>query len=183
MSDGQATVTMSPGDNAKMQTSPEYPSPSAIAMGAGTGPFFTQPPQLEPSEDLHLAAHSSRSTIPLAGTAAADAEESHRLMPQRQGGPLSDQLGATEEDPNDESVPTDSTTPRKRSKVSRACDECRRKKVSPYPLQVRRCYHFCTGRRAHQVSRYGATQRLSRARNPAPAANEWAHSVNSVESR
>ncbi|KAI6711501.1 hypothetical protein JHW43_005985 [Diplocarpon mali] len=130
-----------------------YPSPNAVA--ADQGPFYTsssnqqQPQQsaLPTPDDLQLTAQLSRGIAPLMTSGqggnmtdthdarnhglpnvnhqyeqeqahAAHIQASHGSM-DHMGGQMGGQYGSLDE----------SLAPRKRSKVSRACDECRRKKI------------------------------------------------------
>lgn len=117
-----------------------YPSPNAMPADGG-GPFFhapssQQPPALSNPDELQLTAQLSRGLAPImdAGPGggpmpdaqdprgnvnhpyqhdhAAHLQEGHGQMDQMAG-----QYGASD------------GSNRKRSKVSRACDECRRKKI------------------------------------------------------
>lgn len=124
-----------------------YPSPNTGATD-GAGPFYSSssnPQQhgLSNPDELQLAAQLSRGLAPMMNAASggglaeaqdprgqgsvtqhqyeqdpqghvAHAQANHRPMDQM-GGPYS--------------APDGSMAPRKRSKVSRACDECRRKKI------------------------------------------------------
>ncbi|RFU35137.1 hypothetical protein B7463_g1215, partial [Scytalidium lignicola] len=122
-----------------------YPSPNAVAADRG-GPFYNsssnpQAPMANP-EELQLAAQLSRGLAPVmgAGQVAVMSEgqdprgqvnvhhqyeqdpQGHSVHQQGNHGPM-DQMG------NQYGTPDGSMAPRKRSKVSRACDECRRKKI------------------------------------------------------
>ena len=124
-----------------------YPSPSAITADAG-GPFYPspsiQPHPVSSADELHLSAQIQRGLAP--------------MMNAGPGGPMAEPQGSRGQDNNNHQFnheqnphnhaphmhspdspmdhmgsqysPTDGgLAPRKRSKVSRACDECRRKKV------------------------------------------------------
>ncbi|TVY37603.1 putative transcriptional regulatory protein [Lachnellula occidentalis] len=126
-----------------------YPSPTALAADQGH-PFYASNQSLPVSaaEELQLSAQISRNLAPMMhagpGGPMAEAQGSrpqeninhqfeHEQDPRRGNlqplqhspmGPM-DHLG-----PHGQYSPTDgSVAPRKRSKVSRACDECRRKKI------------------------------------------------------
>lgn len=133
---------MNQNDAPNMQS---YPSPNAVAADRG-GPFYNsssnqQAPMANP-EELQLAAQLSRGLAPVmsAGQVAVMSEGQdprgqvnvhHQYEQDHQGHPVHqpgnhgpmDQMG------NQYGTPDGSMAPRKRSKVSRACDECRRKKI------------------------------------------------------
>ncbi len=111
-----------------------YPSPNSTQMGEG--PFYTSQHQMPVSEDLQTPTQLAHRGPPTteqfdrgdddgleAGHRAQDLRHSQLASPQQlaQSGLESTQLY----DNN-----TADSASRKRSKVSRACDECRRKKVS-----------------------------------------------------
>lgn len=120
-----------------MQT---YPDPSVA--GEGAGPFYSpgnnnQQQRLSNPEDLRLAAQLSGNLEPMMNTTAGgsmnDASEApgqgnanHQYSQEQ---PIHPQLspGGIESSPYN--MGDSSMAPRKRSKVSRACDECRRKKI------------------------------------------------------
>jgi hypothetical protein len=122
-----------------------YPSPTAISAETG-GPFYSSAPsQQHPAssaDDLQLSAQISRGLAPIMnagpGSSAPENQGSraqgvnhqyeHEQDPRRQvhmqlhDSPM-DQMGGQY------NAQDGSLAPRKRSKVSRACDECRRKKI------------------------------------------------------
>ncbi|TAQ89346.1 hypothetical protein B7494_g2339 [Chlorociboria aeruginascens] len=121
-----------------------YPSPNAIAADSG-GPFYSSsnqpPPAMSNPEEFQLAAQLSRAAVPTANAASGgtmiggqesrgqgnlnrqyEREQIHGTPGQAGQGDI-DHMGSSFESPDG------STAPRKRSKVSRACDECRRKKI------------------------------------------------------
>lgn len=117
-----------------------YPSPNAVAADVG-GPFYNsnssnsqQEPRLPNPDDLQLAAQLSRGLAPQmssnngtgidARDAAAQAVANANHYAQQQEQAQAAQMEGSMEQSFDGSM-----APRKRSKVSRACDECRRKKV------------------------------------------------------
>jgi hypothetical protein len=119
------------------QRSPgEYPSPSVVAADQGAGPFYSGGHNpvvegsghvaLDPNTIPQLTSDVSGVSEPDIGAAAIAAmNEVNRVeedISQMEGGEQDPVFGG----PIDGN---DSITPRKRSKVSRACDECRRKKV------------------------------------------------------
>lgn len=118
-----------------MQSAPSYPSPSAVAVGEGTGPFFSHQQRLSPPDDLRLTAHMSRTHPPMMSSQPG-LDPSLPLHHPRQAANVPQPNGqanhfeqAVAPPSNDAAFAGDPNAPRKRSKVSRACDECRRKKV------------------------------------------------------
>ncbi|KAI9805989.1 MAG: Glucose-responsive transcription factor [Phylliscum demangeonii] len=114
-----------------MQAPPTYPSPSAAAVADGAGPFFAHQQRLSSPDDLRLSsAPLSRAPVPMmTSQAGPDPNLSlHHSRPAHQSDPALDQFHQHNHVPS----PTfaDAHGPaRKRSKASRACDECRRKKI------------------------------------------------------
>ncbi|KAI9054546.1 hypothetical protein LZ554_001702 [Drepanopeziza brunnea f. sp. 'monogermtubi'] len=128
-----------------------YPSPNTVA--ADQGPFFSsssnqqqqqhQQPSLPTPDDLQLTAQLSRNLAPMmtsgpGGHMADDQDgrsqgQSHANHQYEQEQAHAAHLHASHGSMNQmvaQYDPQDGTmAPRKRSKVSRACDECRRKKV------------------------------------------------------
>ncbi|KAH6679486.1 hypothetical protein B0J14DRAFT_649874 [Halenospora varia] len=123
-----------------------YPSPNALPQ-SDAPPFYPQAsshqhPNLSNSDDLQLTAQLSHGLAPImsAGPGGTMTENQdsrnqdalnhqydqdsdiHRHQLQPNHGPM-DQMGGQY------NAPDGSNAPRKRSKVSRACDECRRKKI------------------------------------------------------
>lgn len=123
-----------------------YPSPNAMAADSG-GPFYSQPssqqqqpPGLSNPDELQLTAQLSRGLAPIMNTGPGGGlpegqdprgnlqhqyhhEQTQPHAAHLQAGPgqmdqMTGQYGASPDASN-----------RKRSKVSRACDECRRKKI------------------------------------------------------
>ena len=140
------------------QQKTSYPSPDAGHMASSTHPFYTgqQHMQHMPSADeLHLSAQLSQheasqdasrgmtalsvrdtDNIEYVGNAAGmrnsanDAQtmqQNYFQAPSQGPGPASQQRATPAE--NRDHSSNDDDEPRKRAKVSRACDECRRKKV------------------------------------------------------
>lgn len=125
-----------------------YPDPNAGA-GAGSAPFYStsgaQQTNISNSDELQITAQLSRGLEPMMnagqGGNMADNQQDPRGGPnqgnvnnpyeglphpgqmQAVHGPM-DQIGGGYDAAQDGSM-----APRKRSKVSRACDECRRKKI------------------------------------------------------
>ena len=120
-----------------MPATQSYPSPTAAQMGDGAHPFYTSQQQqqtLPSADELQLSAQLSRNVAPnMAGT-ISDGQE--MVPPSQPAHDMRQQVSAEEMaqsglDPNHDPSFGD-PTPRKRSKVSRACDECRRKKVNTH---------------------------------------------------
>ena len=120
-----------------------YPSPSAAQVGDGAGPFYQQASRIGPQEDLDLTGHLSREMAPNANQNATATQEMQR-MDQKFSQPLyAAQLQSyAQMSPAQHATPIqgpntpsngkgEESSARKKSKVSRACDECRRKKVLP----------------------------------------------------
>jgi hypothetical protein len=119
-----------------------YPDPTAVTSDSG-GPFYSsgqnnnahnssQPPRLSNPDDLQLAAQLTRGLEPIIGNnndqsmhdASENLNREHQQYPQDAQMRMSTGMEQAQfQSPNDE------MTPRKRSKASRACDECRRKKI------------------------------------------------------
>lgn len=131
-----------------------YPDPTAVAA-EGNGPFYAsgnasqqQPQQQQPQpqqqqqqqtqrlsnpDDLQLAAQLSRGLEPMMGGGGGnDAAHSPQSNPNHgfshEQQMMAEMSHAASMDHSQYQM-GDGTTPRKRSKVSRACDECRRKKI------------------------------------------------------
>lgn len=125
-----------------------YPDPTAVAT-EGNGPFYAsgntgqqqqqqpqQPQQqtqrLSNPDDLQLAAQLSRGLEPMMGGGGNDAAHSPQGNPNHSFSHDQQMMAEMSHAANMDHSPYqmgDGTTPRKRSKVSRACDECRRKKI------------------------------------------------------
>lgn len=117
-----------------MPATESYPSPTAAQMGDGAHPFYANQQQLTSADELQLSAQLSRNVAPhMSGSIGGEQE----MPAPDQGVPDMRQQASPEElaqgglDPNHDPSFGD-PTPRKRSKVSRACDECRRKKASTF---------------------------------------------------
>ncbi|KAI9682387.1 MAG: Glucose-responsive transcription factor [Caeruleum heppii] len=109
-----------------MQATQSYPSPNAAGVGGGVGPFYGQPQRLPSPAELQLTAEASRRPHP-AMTANSDSMPLNGPSQEMTSGSPGGHHGQPRMEQNIEEG--DSTTPRKRTKVSRACDECRRKKA------------------------------------------------------
>jgi len=130
-----------------MATTQRYPSPTQTQSG-GDGPFYTRPhtepqnppPQHDPQEeadDLQLRADLARSLAPITASQQSPQERDHEPSPN----PYDDEsdlraqlaqgtLGLHEESPVDQQGLNGAAKGKdQRQKVSRACDECRRKKA------------------------------------------------------
>ena len=121
-----------------------YPSPSAAQVGEGAGPFYAaqQAQRVPPHEELELSAQLSREIGPGNNQGVNDGQGMQQHVDQKFSQPIYPphpmqsypQMNATPQgaagrgflpDPSN----GDDSSARKKSKVSRACDECRRKKV------------------------------------------------------
>ena len=133
-----------------MPTSQNYPSPNAAQVGHGTDPFFSAPhqaPQLPRAEALDFAARLSREVassqnrdINDGSTLEVIADSQDRTRSPQEHFALVD----TNSEPLTEVERVARGSARKKSKVSRACDECRRKKVCHYlVLQAPRDMKHC----------------------------------------
>ncbi|MCJ1405570.1 Glucose-responsive transcription factor [Xylographa trunciseda] len=121
-----------------------YPSPSAAQVGEGAGPFYAaqQAQRVPPQEELELSAQLSREIGPGNNQGVNDGQGMQQHVDQKFSQPMypphqmqnypqmnTTPQGATARGfPNDTSS-VDESSARKKSKVSRACDECRRKKI------------------------------------------------------
>jgi hypothetical protein len=117
-----------------------YPDPTSVAGESG-GPFYSpgnnNQQRLSNPDDLQLAAQLSRGLEPMMnsgnGGSINDAPEgpgqnnaNHQYAQDQQIHP---QMTPGGMDQSPYNMGDSSMAPRKRSKVSRACDECRRKKI------------------------------------------------------
>ncbi|KAE8453456.1 hypothetical protein EG329_010317 [Mollisiaceae sp. DMI_Dod_QoI] len=123
-----------------------YPSPSAVDADRG-GPFYSSSGQQQPgipnSDELQLTAQLSRGLEPIMSAGpGGNMTESQDPRGPSQGNVNHqyehDQVRSAQMQPghapmdqmgSQYGTPDGSMAPRKRSKVSRACDECRRKKI------------------------------------------------------
>lgn len=111
-----------------------YPSP-ADAQQIGNGPFYGRPappeqspPPQEIPDDLQLRADLARSLAPLANDPSQSPLDDDLLQDH---GQYAAALGLHDPSPSDQLGQDAASKQRKeqRQKVSKACDECRRKKV------------------------------------------------------
>ncbi|KAK2761742.1 Glucose-responsive transcription factor [Arachnomyces sp. PD_36] len=143
---------MNSREHSDMPPGPSYPSPNSAQMNQGGLPYYTNQRQLT-ADELHLSAELSRETSaqnmndgtnnglphgqPMVLGSSNPAGPPDMGRPQsaehQQGGQQqilqftpNQQVGV---DPNHDLSYGDQSARRKRSKVSRACDECRRKKI------------------------------------------------------
>ena len=104
-----------------------YPSPTAAQIGEGAHPFYTNQHQMPSSEELQLSTQPPHNAPAGRITNNDDGSEvvqsSRTLQDLRQGNTTTPQELAQSGLERAESAG------KPRSKVSRACDECRRKKV------------------------------------------------------
>ncbi|KKK22237.1 C6 finger domain protein, partial [Aspergillus ochraceoroseus] len=144
-------ASMNSREHSDMPPAPSYPSPNAAQMGQGAMPYYTN---RQLTADELLSAELSRETsgpgindgpsngvhhaqsMVLGSSNAGGADmgrpsspDQHQQQQQQQHMlqfPPSQQVGV---DPNHDLSYGDQSARRKRTKISRACDECRRKKV------------------------------------------------------
>ncbi|KAK2740176.1 Glucose-responsive transcription factor [Onygenales sp. PD_40] len=154
-----ASAAMESRDHSDIPPAHSYPSPNAAQMGQGTMSYYANQPRHLTADELHLSAELSReaSAANIADTSSngishgqpmvlgqsnagatdvnrassADQHQQQQQQQQQQQAHLlqftpNQQVGV---DPNHDLSYGDQSARRKRSKVSRACDECRRKKV------------------------------------------------------
>lgn len=140
-----------------MSRNTSYPSPTSAQVADGAGPFYhthQQPQRMPPPEDLELSAQLSREMANNSENHQAPRPELQRVEQQKAPEPKSAQNNYGEHafpvhgyqqmnqqmpspqqmiarDPNMTMTPgmSPGSAMRKKAKVSRACDECRRKKV------------------------------------------------------
>lgn len=115
-----------------------YPDPTAVAAESN-GPFYSpntnqqQQQRLSNPDDLQLAAQLSRGLEPMMeGGGGNEATHSPQSNPNHGFSHEQQMIAELNHGRSMDHSPyplADGTTPRKRSKVSRACDECRRKKI------------------------------------------------------
>lgn len=166
-----------------------YPSPSAAQVSGGSGPFFQQngDPGPIPNDLQQLQAAADRS-LDNASMVQSLGHGGYPHQPDDQNGMVPVQPTSPERlaqgmaqgvlnmgDGQDFS-PVAQVGPRKRSKVSRACDECRRKKVRLPAWQSEKA-------RSLNISRFVAMLWPRYLTNLAPAASVPAHTASSVGSR
>ena len=120
-----------------MSAGQTYPSPNAAQMGHGANPFYGH--QLPRAEDIELAAQLNRETVPDITRAMgegqnmqpihSDVQDSRQLNIDSPQQNFMQQAAKSGQALNQDSS-IDDAVARRKSKVSRACDECRRKKAS-----------------------------------------------------
>ncbi|KAI9712782.1 MAG: Glucose-responsive transcription factor [Bogoriella megaspora] len=127
-----------------MASSNSYPSPDASQMTAGAGPFYGEPPP-SVSSSIQLAADMTRNAIPLDPDAPHDqgselhqqlqqehrhfsAHDEQQLAMQLQEHSQPSHYGEQQQSPQQSAAEAHAERQR-RSKTTRACDECRRKKI------------------------------------------------------
>ncbi|MCJ1436004.1 Glucose-responsive transcription factor [Xylographa pallens] len=121
-----------------------YPSPSAAQVGEGAGPFYTaqQAQRVPPQEEIELSAQLSREIGPGNTQGVNDGQGLQQHVDQKFSQPIypphqmqgypqmnSTPQGVAARGFLTEPSNVDDSSARKKSKVSRACDECRRKKI------------------------------------------------------
>lgn len=119
-----------------MSSGPSYPSPTAVQVGGGAAPFYGQnggsPSQLPADLQRLQQADLSQDTSMMMAASMNGAEHyaDHEIpMDDSMGGPTSPERLAQGVLNMEQGDVMATSAARKRSKVSRACDECRRKKV------------------------------------------------------
>lgn len=135
---------MNSRENSDMPPAPSYPSPNAAQMGQGTMPYYSN---RQLTEDELLSAELSRDASgPGLADSAGNAVHHGQSMVLGSGGAELGRASSADQhhqehmlqftpsqqvgvDPNHDLSYGDQSARRKRSKISRACDECRRKKV------------------------------------------------------
>lgn len=155
-----------------MAQSTSYPSPNSAQVGEG--PFYASQHHV-PTEDVQTSAPQPRRAQPTTG--GRDVETDERVQTVRNPQELrhiqiaSPQQIAQSGLESAQSYDHNSGDPssRKRTKVSRACDECRRKKVCS--LLIRLFGVDRRPRRPNEASRYDAMRPLRRMTRNAQAAN------------
>lgn len=128
MSNDRVSNAMSPG--------PSYPSPTAAQVGAGAAPFYGQnggsPSQIPTDLQRLQQADLGQEAAMMLSTPTNDVQhytENDIPMDASMTEPTSQERMAQGVLSLDHGDVGPSSAARKRSKVSRACDECRRKKV------------------------------------------------------
>lgn len=135
------------------ERNPRYPSPDTAQVGEGTGPFYSQQQRAPAQEDLEIQEHLSRDMAPNSDHMAHDGQTLQRLdqrfsqqmhvshmqgyhaltaaqiAPQAMAASQMAPVPAQHVHVNAANSKGDEGSARKKTKVSRACDECRRKKV------------------------------------------------------
>lgn len=139
-----------------MAQNTSYPSPNSAQMGEG--PFYASQHQLPVAEDVQTSAPQSHRAPPTTG--GRDGETDERAPTVRNTQQLA-QSGLESAQTYDQNDPAS----RKRTKVSRACDECRRKKVRSLLRWLFRVY------RCADYARYAATLPLRLMERNAQAVN------------
>ncbi|EEP76354.1 predicted protein [Uncinocarpus reesii 1704] len=144
-------AAMASRDHGEMPQAPSYPSPSSAQVSQGPVSYYTNQRQLT-AEELHLSAELSRE-VSAANINDNPANGISQGQPMVLGSPNPNPAAVNRGDSTDQQPPAqqhlvqftpnqqtgvdpnhdlsygDQSARRKRTKVSRACDECRRKKV------------------------------------------------------
>ena len=149
---------------------PSYPSPTGHQMGEGTHPFYTNQQPIPSAADMALSTRLSRDAAPNMTDNVGGGQELPRtdhvmqnLSQAQMHSPQ--QLAQGGLDSNQDQNFGDGSA-KKRTKVSRACDECRRKKVrtrSDWRLVANSVYQPLTiedSMRCHVRIRYRAVLEL-----------------------
>ena len=176
-----------------MPPNTSYPSPNATQMGEGLHPFYHPTPHHMASsaehhmpsaeEQLQMSAHLSREVPPnMTGNIVdgqAIAQRNHNIHAQNmRQGPMGSPQQIAQSGLNSNHDPNLTESPKKRSKVSRACDECRRKKVrtmfrSPFSIRL--------AANQADLRRFDAMLPLRMPMSNAQAVSVWGQPASSVE--
>ena len=118
-------------DTSTMPVEQTYPSPNAAQIGHGANPFYAQH-QLHTSEEIEFSTQLHQEEGPsIIENARVDHANLQDLRQAQLNSPQPNfaQQPARPSQISDQGPSTDDAVTRKKSKTSRACDECRRKKV------------------------------------------------------
>lgn len=141
---------MNPRETSEVTPAPSYPSPNAAQMGQGTMQYYNRQLTADELLSAELSREAAGGNLPdgannglshgqhmVLGPSNAGAGEMGRASPADQQHGNAFPFSPNQQvpvDPNNELNYEDQRARRKRTKVSRACDECRRKKVRKQPL-------------------------------------------------
>ena len=117
-----------------------YPDPDSARAGDGAGPFYTHnQPVMNAQTALDLTAQLVREVVPETNHIITPGQDGNSHLEPKFTRPISSsqnyppphlgQMSAPGQQFTTESSNGEGSENRKKSKVSRACDECRRKKV------------------------------------------------------
>lgn len=139
--EGGATKMDQHDTSSMAHEAPTYPSPTGHQMGEGTHPFYSNQQPIPSAEEMSLQTRLSREVPPNMTDNMGDGHDIQRaeqVMQSLAQAPMHSpqQLAQGGLDPSQDSNYGDGSA-KKRTKVSRACDECRRKKVCTLLTGVR----------------------------------------------